>query len=387
VKLKVNVGSLGEVCDQASLTLDRQASNPLGNMYLRAAKKEEEGFLYAYSNNLTAECMIKIPAEVEEEGEVLIHPARVKDFLMGRPKDAQVTLSSTEKKLRIQFGASHASIGLHVQPEIPANLMKALPFKEKPLFTVKGADLAEFVRRSMFCIPPDDNGQAGQIIGGMYFTADETGYEVQATDGAIAAQVKVVGEKGEGFVPFMLPLAALQPLSRIVAGRRSEDISLISGLTGQYGMSTIYFRFGDVMFGSRLLHGKFPGLKTIIDSVKPEFNFTVDRNELKNALTRCAAFLVSRSRVVKIEVKKESLDLKIGGDVDAIDDKVAITQLDGFEGSTKLAIGLDYLLNISNGSHATLLNVGASGGLKPLLVSDESDERVKSKYVLMQVKV
>jgi DNA polymerase III sliding clamp (beta) subunit (PCNA family) len=385
VKLKVNVSNLTELCSQTSQTLDRQSHTPLGQVYLRAKKDQGSGWLFGYSNNLSAETLIKIPAEVEEEGEVLVHPARIIDFLMGRPKDDQINISLNDTRLRLQYKRSRADIAQSPETKHLSALLKKMPFGNKPAFTFKGADLAEFVRRGLFCIPQDDTGSSPHIVGGMYFTTWEDGYEAQATDGCIAAQIKVTAKKEGVMNNFMIPMASLEPLQRLVGKRRDEDIALVPGEAGSYGINTMYFRFGDVMFGTRLLHKQFPTLKATVDQAKAEVYFTVDREELKSALSRCSAF-ANRSRTLKIELKKDSLDLKVMGD-EELQDSVQIADVTEPDSGLKMGVGLDYLMNIAGRSHAERLSFGMAGPLKPLIITDSSGEKVSSKYVMMGVKV
>lgn len=385
MKVKVSVGELSDLCGQVSQSLDRLTHTALGHMYLRARKDGDKGWLYAFSTNLTTQALVKVPVEVEEPGEVLVQPDKINDFLISRDKEAEVTMTKGDTYLRLQCRRSRVDLPTMPKEAELANLVKTMPFQDKESFKLKGADLAEFVRRGMFCIPPDDHGQAGQVIGGMYFTSGPEGYEAYATDGCIATQIRVQADKGNDLKPFMLPLKTLHPLQRLIGKRREEEISMVPGPIGQYGMVSIFFRFGDAMFGSSLLHGQFPQLKSVVEGQTAEAFFTVNREELKAAVARCSAF-ATKTRTMHLELKKETLELKVRGEQEFID-SVAIEHEKEYDGQIKLAIAIDYLANIVSGSHAETLRVGVSGPLKPLVISDTSDPRVQSKYVVASVRI
>lgn len=390
MKFKANIGAFVEACGQAKETIDKLSSNPLGNMYLRAAKKDDGDFLYCYSNNLTAQVLIKIPAEVEEEGKVLVHPGKIIDFLSLKPKEEQCSVVCDPEKGRLKVGykRNNAQLGVMGKAAVATleSQLNEIPFTTAPMLTVKGRELAEFVRRGMFCIPSDANGQTAAAVGGMFVTDSEDGYEAQATDGSIAAQIRIQSEGASKFGGFMIPLAAMAPMNRLVAKRRDEDIQVIPGAAGAYGVSGIFFKFGDIIFGTVVLHGKFPNLKQVVNGIQVKHLMTVNREAMRQALGCCAAF-ATKSRTVRMEIKKDSIDMKVQGDTEDVMESVDVAHANGFDATLKIAVGLDYLINIASGSKADTLELGLTGPLNPLTVEDKEDPSIQTKYVLMPVRV
>jgi DNA polymerase III sliding clamp (beta) subunit (PCNA family) len=395
VKLKINVGELVEALSQASITTDRMSNMPIGNIYLRASKKSTgDSFVYIYSSNLASETLIKLKADVEEEGHLLLDSTHILGGLSGRPKEDNVTLSLIEegKRLKVQYKTSRFHVGVPEGADTLYAMLQKIPFDAKPSFKVKGSDLSEFCRRGMFCIPKDDSGHSGQIMGGMYITDSDGGYAAHATDGAIAARIQVNAEKGIKGVNmgrFMLPLKSLPAVNRLLGRRREEQIDIVEGPKGQYGVSKMFFRTGDVIFGSQLLIGSLENLKGIIAEAKPKHQFEIDRAELKSALDRVASFADGKSRMMRLEIKEKTMTLKMAtsGSLSEIDDFVDIVHKDKFDGSLKLALNMDYLINIAGGSTGDKLGMGVTGPVNAIVLTDDSDERVNSKYVLMPVKV
>jgi DNA polymerase III sliding clamp (beta) subunit (PCNA family) len=395
VKLKVNIGMLAQALNDSSTTLDGLSQMPTANAQLDAKNRGEgDQWIYLYSTDLTSETLLKIPAQVESEGKCLFSPVQMLSGLSGHPTDGEVVISTTEDglRLKVQYKSSRFHLGTADDTnKAVENCLSRMPTKISGTVTINAADFSEFCRRSMFCIPQDDNGQSRQVVGGMYMILNEDGsHEVQATDGSIAAQVRVTGEKSEGkLAPFMLPFKALGPVNRLMSRRRGEDIQIVPGLSGDgKEVNRIYFRSGDAIFGSRLLAGKFPNLKQVIDGAKADYVFEANREVLKSSLTRVSAFFEKgKSRAVKLELKKDRLELKSGNSKsDDIIDVVEIDHKKDPTESAKVVFHMDYLFNIVSGSTGEKITMGIKGPVDPIVITDDTDERIRSKYVLMPIK-
>jgi DNA polymerase III sliding clamp (beta) subunit (PCNA family) len=384
MKFKVNIGEFTEALAQASVTTDRLTSMPIGNVYVRAAKKDEKGYLYLYSTNLDSETVIKLEADVEEEGDTQFDPSQVLGGLVGRPKDDKIEVSlPTEDKnrVKVQYGKSRFHLSAAVdEHKILAGYLKKVPFQDKPSFTVKGSDLAEFVRRGSFCIPSKDTGNS-LLLGGMYFSDAETGYDAHATDGVIATRITVVAEKGK-LGKFMIPLKSLPAVARLLGKKKDEDIQLI------FAPSTdkLYFKAGDMIFGTRLLPSNLDSVRKTVESTKSTHVFNVSRQQLRSALERTSNFAGNDSRMLRMEIKKEAVELKMAHSLSENHDVVEIEHRGEFPGNIKIAVNMDYLLNITSSSSGDKLEIGITGPVNPLVVCDESDKKVQSKYVLMPMR-
>lgn len=392
MKFRVNIGVLGEAITQASITTDRLRAMAIGHVYIKAVKHVDQkgDYLYVYSTNIDAETVIKIPAKVEVEGDALIDPSQVNGGIAGRPKEDEITIEKVDSgnMLSFKYGRSkfHVHCGVDKHNTLSTYLTR-VPFTEKATYKVKGADLAEFCRRGLFCIPADDNGQAGMRLGGMYFSDSKDGYSANVTDGAICAEITVKAEKAS-LGKFMVPLKSLTAINRLLGKRREDQIDITEYGKDEKGQpSKVYFRTGDVIFGTKLLIGSLENVKNIVQATKPKYIFEISRAELKNALDRTSNFADSQSRVVRLEIKKESMSMHMKSMEGDNNDVIEVEHRSEFIDPVKMGINIDYLLNISGGSTAPKLEIGITGPTDAVVVSDNSDERVKSTYVLMPVRL
>jgi DNA polymerase III sliding clamp (beta) subunit (PCNA family) len=220
VKLKAKIGDLLEAVTQVSATLDRKGEVS-GKMHIRASNK---GCLYLYSTNMTAETLTKIPAEVEEEGQVLVDHHKIQDGLNGLNREAEVLLSLTPSggTLKGQSGKTKFSAPASAEVGEMASRIKALPFSEASTSKIPAGTLAEFLRRGMFCIPLDKTGQYASLAG-MKISDNGSGYEAMASDNAIACRIHVETKEtglGKGIVIPYASLGATEQLAQSQAWRR-----------------------------------------------------------------------------------------------------------------------------------------------------------------------
>jgi DNA polymerase III sliding clamp (beta) subunit (PCNA family) len=100
-----------------------------------------------------------------------------------------------------------------------------------------------------------------------------------------------------------------------------------------------------------------------------------------------AFFEKGKSRAVKLELKKDRLELKSGNSKsDDIIDVVEIDHKKDPTESAKVVFHMDYLFNIVSGSTGEKITMGIKGPVDPIVITDDTDERIRSKYVLMPIK-
>ena len=390
MRLKVNIGDLVDSINQVFATTDRRATSS-ANVYIQAVRKaDDQQYLYIYSTNLSSETLTKISAVVEDEGKILINPDQLLGGLQGRPRDGEVVLTSESegKKVKVTYGKARFNIASDPEVASIETQLKRLPFNEPVMFKVNGRDMVEFIKKSQFCIPTDNTGQ-GSIFSCLHITDNAEGYSAQATDNSIATSISIKAKKlqPEPLGSLKLPQSSLGPLNKLLAKRHAEVISLV-----KHGNNKIVFKFGDTMYGTILISGKYPNLQPIFDK-KPAVTFNIDREAFKSSLDRSNAFRNIKG-YVDLELKKEELVVSTksasgtGDSHDVI--KVDIvegtlpTNIDN-QGYLKISVGIDYLSSVTSAIKTEKIKIGVTNSFSPIFITDENED-VSTKYVLMGVK-
>lgn len=389
MKLRTTVGKLTDAFAITAPTLDKKGLS--ASLYLNANAKSNS--LYLYSTNMISETATRIAVkELEEAGEVLVNPSKLKDGLQGISKDVpvQISLSKDGNSLKVEAANVKFSLAASTGVREMGDRLKAIPKSTTNANAIiPASELTEFASRAEFCLPNDETGQRANLAV-LKLTTGEECEEVYATDGNIAVHVSSAKKQGKGVglsTEILIPTVALQALKTIVAKRKGEDIGII------VVKNKVFFRCADgTHLGALLPAFTYPNLKPIINQ-DVKFSFSVPREILKQSLTRAGFFVSSgtTSKALELEIG-ETLALKANGD-DSLTDSIAISYI-GTKPDTKEAIKLgmniNYLLSIASASRSETLTFGFVKEDKPLVITDqesEDDEQINIKYVVMGVRL
>ena len=396
MKFTIKVGELVEQISQAAITTDpKSLDQPNSKVYLRAAKKNDVGVVYYYSTNQMTRTFLKSEVEVEEPGEMLVDATSMLGGLQGRDPDLECNVSiQPDKKIRIKIGRNKFDLKHYPAAERLAKEVDLLPFKVEPMAKISGQLLLEFIKRTLFCIPASGNGQQRFAMDVLHLQAAGGQYIGQATDGGIISlNYGSQPEEKDGqfdVASMLIAQEALAPLQKLLGKRKDEEVGLVNPSQGN--LQELFFRMNGVLFGCNLRTGKFPKLKTVVDQHVPDYQFMVQREELKAALMRASNFVSDGSRSVQLKVEKDtSLKVLAANDSNDIDDEVDGTVTSGDFVKVKTTVGLDYLANLVSVMTGETIALGLSELTSKALVvtgdtqTEEGALLIGSTYAIMPV--
>lgn len=383
MKVTANIGDLLEATNQAGVTVDKMTQMCIGDVYLKASKKDGRGTVYLYSTNIANECFVKIPANVEEEGEVMFDPALMEAGLIGRPREDEVSLSTQGTQVRVQYKRNKFHLSTDKRTSDMATRVKAIPFRQTPWFSMAASDLMECHRRTMFCIPTGGKTQQEKVLGGLYLLSGTDCWEAYATDGSIAAAL--VG-KHEGTKPggkAIIPAGSLPVINRLIGKRGSETVDVIQAPNE----GPIYFKTGDLIVSSRVLPGHLDNVKAMVNSMTAKNKIIVNREEFKFCLDRASAFAEQRFPSLLMDIKEDGIAISTKGVVAENDDVVDIDAEGKTIIPTKICVNRGYLISAFASCRDQKVTLGFGSGLEPLLIEEGSPDKIKTKYVIMPVRI
>ena len=408
MKIKANIRELVEQITQAAITTDHKSPDtPLGKVYLRAKNKpaagdaKAEAYLYLFSTNQASKTFIRMEVEeVAEEGQVLLNAKDLLGSLIGRDPTQSVKLSVPEpvegaepnegSRVEVKVGKNIAHLPYSVDVQTAFDLVKALP-KGNPVAMISANVLIEFIRRSQFCIPSEDNGQQLFAMGVLNLKGDKDKYIAEATDGCVIAyhSAKQTETTKYSLPSLLIPLGALDPLNKLLARHKDTDVGIIEGGRNEKGeLKDIIFQMEGVMFGTVLRTGKYPNVGTLITQHQPVYEVKVGRDDMKSTLTRAANFVESGSdkryikltsddgNVLRVEATNPWSDLK---------DEMGMEETAGPFKSMSVLLNIDYLTNVTSVQSGAEMTIGFNTDKTKALVTKDTTDTIDTTYIIMPV--
>jgi DNA polymerase-3 subunit beta len=275
--------------------VERKNTIPILANLLLEAKGEEVQLL---ATDLEVALRSKCSAAVSKSGSLTL-PAK---------KLYEIVKSLPETDIRIAEEKS----GVRVAADRFDSRMQTLPREDFPALpqgggtataTLPKAALKEMISRTQFAITGEDTRY---FLNGAQFVLRGQSMSLVATDGHRLALVTAPRDgkqqkKNDEETKAILPKKTLVELARLLS-ESDGDVSY------ERGENHLFFNVGGRMLISRTIDGQFPAYERVIpkgNDKKIEF----DRDRLTNACKRVALLSNERSRAVKFQIEKGSVDV------------------------------------------------------------------------------
>src|ERR671916_557476 len=242
----------------------------LGGILLEAS----EGSVKLSATDMEISIQTSSPAEVEEEGRVVI-PARIfNDVVRSLPRgelglvhdhsEGVVRLSAEENEYRIRVYAAEDF------PRLPK-------FVEAEAFKMDGEALVETVEKVSRSYSKDETRPA---LTGILISFEESRVRMVTTDSyRLSIKETELATTFDGSRDAIIPARAMQEVGRIFSSSEEEQVEV------SLSENQALFKIGDVLFGTRLIDGNFPEYKRLLPTAF-EREISVPRDDLIGTLRR-----------------------------------------------------------------------------------------------------
>ena len=271
--------------------VERKNTIPILANVLIETKGDEVNLL---ATDLEVAMRSRCPASVGKSGSLTLPAKKLYEIIKALPEtDVRIVEDKNGVKVAAdRFDSRIQTLPREDFPSLPGaagTARAALPrqaLKEmvaKTQFAITGEDTRYFLNGAKFVIKPDS-------------------LTLVATDGHRLALVEVehkIGVKEESGV--ILPKKTLLELGKLLL-EGEGDVMFESG------ENHLFFEVGGRMLISRMIDGQFPAYERVIPKGNDK-NIEFERDRLTNAVKRVALLSNERSRAVKLEIKKGTVEV------------------------------------------------------------------------------
>jgi DNA polymerase-3 subunit beta len=343
----------------------RQTLPVLSNLLVSVAN----GAVSLTGTDLQLEMVARAQVESAVDGETTVPARKFFDICRALPDGSTLTVEQQGDRVQVKAGRSRFVLATLPPAEFPALEVK----ESNDSLTLPQGVVKELIDRVAFAMAVQD---VRFYLNGMLFDMRADTLRAVATDGHRLALCQAAIESREGADrQILLPRKAVLELQRLLEST-DEPVTL------ELGRSHVRLHRPDVVFTSNLIDGRFPDYEAVMP-IGADKSVRVDRNELRDALSRAAILSNEKYRGVRLEIAPSQLRVVAHNaeQEEAVEECGAESNADGLQISFNVTYVLDALASLRGERVELRLRDGNSS----CLISDSDDER--GRHVIMPMRM
>ena len=333
-----------------------------------------EGELRLSATDMDVSIQTSSPAEVEEEGRVVI-PARIFNDIVRSLPVGELVLEheSVEGTVRLAAGKNEYRIRSYAVEDFP----KLPVFTAEDAFAISGEVLVETVEKVSRSYSRDETRP---VLTGILISFEGARLRMVTTDSyRLSIKETDIVTNFEGKRDAIIPARAMQEVGRIFSGSGEENIEVV------LGENQALFRIGDVLFGTRLIEGNFPEYRRLLPE-RFEREVYVPREELVGTLRRVSLFTQRQNPPVPVTLSFAEGEVEVSvrsQELGEAHEKLPATSEEEFQ----ISFNPGYLLDGVSAVDSERVLFRFNESLKPaLIVPGGDDEEDNFLYLIMPMR-
>jgi DNA polymerase-3 subunit beta len=318
------------------------------------------------------------PAEVEEEGRVVI-PARIFNDIVRSLPGGSFSLEHDDSggTVRLAAGENEYRIRAYAADDFPQ-----LPgFDAEAAFKMSGDVLVETVEKVSRSYSRDETRP---VLTGILISFEENRVRMVTTDSYRLSikETELATTAFEGSREAIIPARAMQEVSRIFSGSDEEEVEV------SLSENQALFRVGDVLFGTRLIDGNFPEYRRLLPTTF-EREISVNREDLVGTLRRVNLFAQRQTPPVPVSLSFSEGSVEVivrNGEIGEAHERLQATSEDEF----LISFNPGYLLDGVSAIDSEKVLFKFNEALKPGLIvpgaNGDGEEEPDFLYLIMPMR-
>ena len=333
----------------------------LGGIHLLA----DENVLTLTANNLQMAVCTKVLCNVMQPGEHVVSGKLFSELVRKLPPE-EVTLEWIDGQIIIGAGKARFSLNTITGDEFPE-----YPLCEERVISLTDYELLRLIRNSTFATSNDDHQP---IFQGVLMEIRDNQINFVATDSNRLSFVQA--ETGDAHIDeesFIIPKENLIELGRCLPGNET----MVNVFAGK---NQLAFRFGDTVFTTRLIDGRFPNYQSVLFT-QQKTRLTIGRTSLIQALERAAIVGRVDNAPVLLQVKENILEIGTTSSLGKSQEQYSVKQ----EGPPEqAAYSPKFMLDMLKTMSADEVEFRFEGSRQALMKAANDDRHL---YILMPIRI
>jgi DNA polymerase III subunit beta len=344
----------------------------LGGILLEAG----DGVVRLSATDMEISIQTSSPAEVEEEGRVVI-PARIFNDIVRSLPGGSISLEHDDSggTVRLAAGENEYRIRAYAADDFPQ-----LPgFDAEAAFRMSGDLLVETVEKVSRSYSRDETRP---VLTGILISFEENRVRMVTTDSYRLSikETELATTAFEGSREAIIPARAMQEVARIFGSEGEDEVEV------SLSENQALFRIGDVLFGTRLIDGNFPEYRRLLPTTF-EREISVNREDLMGTLRRVNLFAQRQTPPVPVSLSFSNGAVEVivrNGEVGEAHERLPATSEDDFLISFNPGYLLDGVSAIDTEKVVFKLNEALKPGL--IVPGVDGEEEPDFLYLIMPMR-
>lgn len=342
----------------------------LSNVLLSLSEQE----LSLTATDLEVELIGRVSVgDVAETGRITVPARKLVDICKSLPENQAVKLTLDNDRLLVKSGRSRFVLATLSAEDFPA--VENEPAAHS--FTIPESALKHLIEKTSFAMAQQD---VRYYLNGILFHVGVDSLEMVATDGHRLAHCKNPASHPaiESDVQVIVPRKGILELSRLLA-HSDADVTVF---IGEHHIRVTSEAF---TFTSKLIEGRFPDFQRVIPK-KSAHTVSVDRNALKQALTRVAILSHDKYRGVRLVFDNNTLKIFThNSEKETAEEELTI---DYPHSALEVGFNVTYIQDVLGVIDTAMARISFTDANSSVLVESDSDENsLDALYVIMPMRL
>lgn len=372
MKVKINVGELREGLAQAGITLDKRKYQGAPLVSILAKKADNAQRLLMYTSDGMAESLIRLTAEVTDEGECAIEPSRLIHLLSLAPGNETAALALTPKgnQLSLKIKGTQSKMAVNGTVGQLLEQIKHLPINKPADLLIRATGFREILERTQHFTSQD----ASQCnLHSVVIQTAATGYEGLASDSVVLARVSVEDENATGKTEtFRIPAQSIPALRKVLDRNKGNVLKLIFDRDENQNPRRLFVRTDNTVYGTTLSSESFPNTDKIF-SAPIVVSMKLPAQQLTNSMSQAELF--AHERYVSVLLDNSGIKIRASGTDGEFEQELTAEPITWPEGTkaTKMGFNVKKLMSVSRALRDEAVELAYATGLKMAFIKTQND--------------
>ena len=301
----------------------------------------------------------RIPAEVIEEGEIVIPSTKFIELIKKLP-NINIDLHKEENNLIIKYLNSEVEIKGFNTDEFPL-----LPdIKDDFNFTIKAINLNSLIKKTIFASSPDESRPV--FNGALLNIADKKIKMVTTDSHRLAINILKIDNDSDN-INIIIPRKTLNEIQKIF--KDEEEMIKIYGNDNQ-----VCFENSDTKIISRIIDGNFPKFEQVVP-VDFQTVMKLNRKDFMETIERASLFVdsVDNLAIVKLKINNSNVNISSKSETGNLNENLN-AYIDGDE--LEITFNSRYLIEALKVIEAKDIEFKFSGNLSPAIITENNESYI-----------